>query len=202
MDSTTNKNGGELPWAPRGRFEPAFDHWAWRLEPGQFSPVIETSYGFHIVKVDRKQAAEVKTRHILIQPAVDSADAALARARADSAAAMLRQGVPFDSVADRFNDPTANDRFVPVYQLDSLPPNYAQAVAGLKTGDITAPFETPDTRSAFPTHAVLAIASAEEERPYSDEEIRAVIRRQMQDVAATRAFIDKMRKQLYIRTMM
>ena len=37
--------------------------------PGQLSPVFETGYGYHVLKVERVQPAEVKSRHILIAPA-------------------------------------------------------------------------------------------------------------------------------------
>ena len=43
---------GELGWFPRGYLlEPALDEAAFRLEPGQYSDVIETEVGFHILMV-------------------------------------------------------------------------------------------------------------------------------------------------------
>jgi parvulin-like peptidyl-prolyl isomerase len=44
--------GGELGWFPRGYlFQPAVEEAAFALQPGQFSGIIETNYGFHIVEV-------------------------------------------------------------------------------------------------------------------------------------------------------
>ena len=43
---------GELGWFPRGYLlEPALEEAAFRLEPGQYSDVIETEVGFHILLV-------------------------------------------------------------------------------------------------------------------------------------------------------
>ena len=48
-------NGGDLNFFPRGEATPAFDKVAFELEVGQISDVVETEYGFHIIKAtDRK----------------------------------------------------------------------------------------------------------------------------------------------------
>jgi peptidyl-prolyl cis-trans isomerase C len=44
--------GGELGWFPKGYLtEPALEEAAFRLEPGKYSDVIQTSLGFHILLV-------------------------------------------------------------------------------------------------------------------------------------------------------
>ncbi len=44
--------GGDLSWFPRGYLtQPAIEEAAFALEPGKFSPVIQTSFGYHIVYV-------------------------------------------------------------------------------------------------------------------------------------------------------
>jgi peptidyl-prolyl cis-trans isomerase D len=43
-------DSGFLPPGPRGRFVPAFDSVAWSLEPGQVSGLVETPFGYHIIK--------------------------------------------------------------------------------------------------------------------------------------------------------
>lgn len=48
---------GELGWFPRGYLTvPELDEIIFALEPGQYSPVIETKLGFHIVQVIEKEA--------------------------------------------------------------------------------------------------------------------------------------------------
>src|SRR5512141_358408 len=86
MDPGSKAQGGDLGWNRRGAMVPEFDRVMFAMSPGQISPVIETPFGYHIIRVDRVQAAEVKARHILIAPTIDSADVATAKIVADSVA--------------------------------------------------------------------------------------------------------------------
>ncbi len=44
--------GGDLGFTPRGRMVPEFDDAMFKATPGQITDVIETKYGFHIIKVN------------------------------------------------------------------------------------------------------------------------------------------------------
>src|SRR6478672_12037114 len=74
MDPSTKELGGDLGWRRRGDFVPEFDRVYFGMRPGVVSPPIKTVFGYHLIRVDRVQPAEVKGRHILVRPAIDSAD--------------------------------------------------------------------------------------------------------------------------------
>ncbi len=60
-DPGSGKNGGSLGFIGRGRTVPEFEKAAFSLAKGQTSDLVQSSYGFHIIRVDDKQAAHVKT---------------------------------------------------------------------------------------------------------------------------------------------
>lgn len=61
QDPTGKTNGGELGWFSRGRMVPEFDDAAFKLAKGAISEPVKTSFGYHIIYVEDKQTAEVKT---------------------------------------------------------------------------------------------------------------------------------------------
>jgi parvulin-like peptidyl-prolyl isomerase len=74
--SETGKGlGGLYDWTDRNRFVTEFSDAAWALEEGQASGLVETRFGYHIIKLEGKRVApgrngkdqeQVKVRHILI----------------------------------------------------------------------------------------------------------------------------------------
>lgn len=59
-DPGTRSDSGYLPLGPRGRFVASFDSAAWTLEPGETSGVVETPFGYHILR--RPGLEEVRER--------------------------------------------------------------------------------------------------------------------------------------------
>jgi peptidyl-prolyl cis-trans isomerase D len=60
-DSGSAKSGGELGWIGRGRTVPEFEKAAFSLGKGQTSDPVKSSYGFHIIHIEDKQEAHLKT---------------------------------------------------------------------------------------------------------------------------------------------
>ena len=59
-DPGSKSDSGFLPPGPKGRFVASFDSAGWALEPGQTSGIVETPFGFHLIR--RPPLGEVRER--------------------------------------------------------------------------------------------------------------------------------------------
>jgi peptidyl-prolyl cis-trans isomerase SurA len=198
MDPSTREQGGDLGWHRRGEFVPAFDRMYFALPPGQVSPIVKTTYGYHIIKIDRVQPAEVKGRHILIRPAIDSADVAAARRLADSVATLWRNGASYDSLVAKFHDPAEEKLMPEPFPRDSLPVEYQNAIAGHKAGDILDPFPIEDRSRGVPKFFILELTSVSEAREPTVADYRETIRDRLEQEKSVRRYLDNLRKQTYV----
>jgi peptidyl-prolyl cis-trans isomerase SurA len=64
--SPAGKNGGYLPLMPLSDLVPEYSAAASALEPGGISQVVETQFGFHVIRLNKRIADKIETNHILI----------------------------------------------------------------------------------------------------------------------------------------
>lgn len=60
QDPTGKTNGGDLGWFAKGRMVPEFENTAFKMKVGEISGPIKTQFGYHIIYLEGKKAAETK----------------------------------------------------------------------------------------------------------------------------------------------
>ena len=150
-DPGSAKSGGELGWIGRGRTVPEFEKAAFSLGKGQTSDLVKSSYGFHIIHVEDKQAAHLKTlaevkgeieekvkQQKTARATETAANALLSHARADgfdaAAAAKGQTAVTTEFFGRTDNLPGlgANPQFMDAVfnEADKAPPDVVQVPQG------------------------------------------------------------------------
>jgi peptidyl-prolyl cis-trans isomerase SurA len=199
MDPGSRDNGGDLGWNRRGRMVAEFDRWMFALPPGQMSPVIETPFGYHIIRVDRVQPGEVKARHILIAPTIDSADVTRAHLEADSVAAAWKAGAPFDSLAKKHHDFASAEEttLLTPFPRAQLPASYQQAFAGKAARDFVV-FQIPGNGTVPGKFVVAQLASVEEGGDLTLAEVKERFRSRLAEEGGVKRLMDTLRKGTYV----
>lgn len=80
QDGGSAPYGGDLGFHTRDMMVKEYTAVAFRMKPGEVSPVFESEHGFHFLEVLERRGEEVRTRHILIQ--IKPTPASLERAKA------------------------------------------------------------------------------------------------------------------------
>ena len=61
QDPGSAQQGGDLGWFGKGRMVAPFDSASFALQPGQLSGIVETQFGYHVIKVEEKRSSPGKS---------------------------------------------------------------------------------------------------------------------------------------------
>jgi len=197
QDPGTREQGGDLGFFRRGQMVPAFEDVVFSLREGAVSEVVETSFGFHVIRVERIRGAERRARHILIRPELGTEDVERARVLARDLARQVRQGASIDSLQAEYGDAQQPDSLsVPTSRLDQLPPGYDDALESAGPGQVVGPIEwgPPDRLNL----AVVQVTDVRGQGDFTYEELRPQIRERLQQQKLLERLIQDLRDRYHV----
>ncbi|NNK64431.1 MAG: hypothetical protein HKO98_14635 [Gemmatimonadetes bacterium] len=181
-DPGSGANGGDLGWFRRGAMVPEFDAVAFRMPDGVISEPFRSSYGWHVLRVDRQRPGEVKARHILVRPESGPDDMGDTLERAQEIGDRLAAGENAQALADEYGHQDGIPVRLPRVSRDaigeSLPPGYEPALADAVEGDVIPPFEL-DFNGPFV--AVMRVNEIREAGEFTFEDVEDQIRERLQE---------------------
>lgn len=159
-DPGSARSGGEIDYAGRTTFDPAFANVAFNLtDPKKVSKIVESEFGFHIIQLIDKRGDKIKVRHILLKPRISDKAVSSSLARLDSIRTDITKGLfTFEEGATVISDDkdTRNNHGLmsnimgsartSKFRMQDLPPEVARVVGTMKVGEISAPFSMINDR--------------------------------------------------------
>ena len=163
-DDATKDKGGDLGWIVQGQTVPEFEKAAFSVPKGGVSDLVQTPYGFEIVKVLDRETAHTKTFQEVRDTILPEVQAETAEKTAtdisNQMAAAVRQSdrQPLDALASKFHLETGETGPIsfndPVGDLGNTP-DLHRALFELQPGELSQPLQLDQGVAILTTKQIL-----------------------------------------------
>ena len=194
-DAPNAMQGGVFGWRSSGKLPALFVDALKPLQPGQISPLLKSSNGFHILKLIDKRGldatlnvTQTHARHILIKTNELTSESD-ARNRLLQLKERIDNGVKFDELARLHSEDASASKGGDLGWLNpgDTVPDFEKAMDALKPGEVSAP-----TQSPFGWHLIQVLERRDQDVTQARQKLQA--RQAIRERKADEAFQDWVRQ--------
>lgn len=194
-DAPNALQGGDFGWRASGKLPELFVDALKSMQPGQISPLLKSSNGFHILKLSDKRGLDAKlnvtqtrARHILIKTNELTSESD-ARNRLQQLKERIDNGVKFDELARLHSDDASAAKGGDLGWINpgDTVPDFEKAMDALKPGEVSQPVQSP-----FGWHLIQVLERRNQD--VTQERQKLVARQAIRERKAEEAFQDWVRQ--------
>ena len=194
-DAPNALQGGTFGWRASGKMPALFSEALKPLQPGQVSPVLRSSNGFHILKlVDKRgldatlSVSQTHARHILIKTNELTSESD-ARNRLLQLKERVDNGVKFDELARLHSEDASASKGGDLGWINpgDTVPDFEKAMNALQPGEVSAPIQSP-----FGWHLIQVLERRDQD--VTQERQKLLARQAIRERKAEEAFQDWVRQ--------
>ncbi|MDY0151216.1 MAG: peptidylprolyl isomerase [Candidatus Cloacimonas sp.] len=197
-DCPSKEVGGDLGFFSKGMMVKPFEDAAFALNLGEVSDVVETQFGYHIIKLEERKGNEIRTRHILKTLSASVADTLAEHALMEQIRVRFAANTSFADLAGEYSmDPEskADGGLLGEFSEADLPELFATQIMQTPLGELSPVLENEGMLYLFirlKEHPV---------RVYTYEEVKAQIQQMIfrqKQMEAYKLWIDNLKRESYV----
>lgn len=153
QDQGSARNGGDLGMMKRGNLVWEYESAAYNLDKNEISDVVESEFGYHIIRLVERRGNNIHTQHILMKPKLTDSDLKSSLEKLDSIKTLIVQdSLPFAQAVKTYGDenvqsynngggmvnPQTGNSF---FEIGDLEPDEYFAIDTIDAGEVAGPIE-------------------------------------------------------------